>query len=114
VFAGVDLSKCEQLCRLAADVTLHPGEYAAHEGDGRTLFGVIEGKLEVTATVCLRRRAAQPREASRRRRWRRQYGGSFCAPVLAGCGPILAGVMAASILDAPPCEKAGILSGCLA
>jgi thioredoxin reductase (NADPH) len=51
VFASLDAATCERLCRAAADITLGPGEYAAHEGDDRALFGVLEGRMEVVRTV---------------------------------------------------------------
>jgi thioredoxin reductase (NADPH) len=46
VFESLDPSAREHLCRVAADVTLSPGEYAAHEGDERALFGLLEGRIE--------------------------------------------------------------------
>ncbi|MBN1527799.1 MAG: FAD-dependent oxidoreductase [Thermoleophilaceae bacterium] len=46
LFADLDLAQCEQLSRVAADVTLVPGEYAAHEGAERALFAVLEGRIE--------------------------------------------------------------------
>ncbi len=51
VFATLEPADCEQLCRVAADVSLGPGEYAAHEGDERALFGVLEGRFEVVRLV---------------------------------------------------------------
>jgi thioredoxin reductase (NADPH) len=47
VFADLDLAHCDRLCRVAADITLAPGEYAAHAGDGPALFGMLEGRIEV-------------------------------------------------------------------
>ena len=41
----------EQISRVAADVTLVEGEYAAHEGDERALFAVIEGRIEPVRIV---------------------------------------------------------------
>jgi thioredoxin reductase (NADPH) len=46
VFADLDPAACAQLCRAAADISLAPGEYAAHQGDGRALFGLLEGRIE--------------------------------------------------------------------
>src|SRR5437773_10350653 len=46
IFAGLDSGARERLSRVAADVSLMPGEYAAHEGDERALFAVLEGRLE--------------------------------------------------------------------
>jgi thioredoxin reductase (NADPH) len=45
LFAGLDDAQRQQLSRLAADVTLAAGEYAAHEGDPRALFAVLEGRI---------------------------------------------------------------------
>ena len=50
-FAAVNPADCEGLCRTVGDVTLQPGEFAAHEGDDRALFGVIEGRAEVVRLV---------------------------------------------------------------
>jgi thioredoxin reductase (NADPH) len=46
LFAGLDLAQREQLSRVAADVSLVAGEYAAHAGDERALFAVLEGRIE--------------------------------------------------------------------
>jgi thioredoxin reductase (NADPH) len=51
VFADLELVDCDRLCRVAADLTLVPGEYASHEGDRPALFGVLEGRLEVVRLV---------------------------------------------------------------
>ena len=51
VFAGLDPTDCERLCRVAADISLGPGEFAAHDGDERALFGVLEGRIEVVMLV---------------------------------------------------------------
>lgn len=51
VFADLEPDVCEQLCRVAANITLAPGEYAAHEGDGPVLFGLLEGRIEVVRLV---------------------------------------------------------------
>jgi thioredoxin reductase (NADPH) len=51
VFAALDPADCERLCRVAADISLNPGEYAVHEGDERALFGVLEGRMEVASVV---------------------------------------------------------------
>ena len=37
--------------RAAADITLAPGEYAAHEGSERALFAVLEGRIEAVKLV---------------------------------------------------------------
>jgi thioredoxin reductase (NADPH) len=47
VFADVDQGELDRLVRLAADISLVPGEFAVHEGDGRALFGVLTGRIEV-------------------------------------------------------------------
>ena len=51
VFADLGHVERERLARVAADITLVPGEFAVHEGDARALFGVLEGRLEVLRRV---------------------------------------------------------------
>ncbi len=51
VFAALDAAGRDRLSRVAADITLGPGEYAAHEGDERALFAVLEGRIEAVKTV---------------------------------------------------------------
>ena len=51
VFAALDPADCERLCRVAADISLGPGEYAVHDGDERALFGVLEGRIEAVKVV---------------------------------------------------------------
>jgi thioredoxin reductase (NADPH) len=46
IFAALDQPELERLSRVAADIRLLAGEYAAHLGDERALFAVIEGKIE--------------------------------------------------------------------
>src|SRR5215211_829351 len=46
LFAALDPAQREQLCRVAADVRLVAGEYAAHEGSERALFAVLEGLIQ--------------------------------------------------------------------
>jgi thioredoxin reductase (NADPH) len=46
LFADLDPAQHEQLSRVAADVRLVAGEYAAHEGGERALFAVLEGRIE--------------------------------------------------------------------
>jgi thioredoxin reductase (NADPH) len=46
LFAVLDPAQREQLCRVAADLRLAAGEYAAHEGGERALFAVLEGRIE--------------------------------------------------------------------
>ena len=38
IFAGLEEAQRERLSLAAADISLMPGEYAAHEGDDRALF----------------------------------------------------------------------------
>jgi thioredoxin reductase (NADPH) len=51
IFAGLAEGQCERLCRAAADVVLQPGEYAAHPGGERALFGVLSGRIEAVNVV---------------------------------------------------------------
>ena len=51
VFAALDADGRERLSRVAADITLVPGEYAAHEGAERALFAVLEGRIEPVKLV---------------------------------------------------------------
>src|ERR671936_506239 len=51
VFAGLDSSARERLSRAAADISLAPGEYAAHEGDERALFALLDGRIEAVKLV---------------------------------------------------------------
>jgi thioredoxin reductase (NADPH) len=51
VLAVLDSDDRERLARVAADITLAPGEYAAHEGDERALFAVLEGQIEAVRVV---------------------------------------------------------------
>ena len=51
VFAELEPAAQERLARAAADINLPAGEYAAHEGDGRALFAVLEGKIEPVKAV---------------------------------------------------------------
>ena len=46
LFAGLDSSQREQLSRVAADINLADGEYAADQGSERALFAVLSGKIE--------------------------------------------------------------------
>ena len=51
LFAGLGAAERERLARAAADISLVNGEYAAHEGDERALFAVLEGSIEVVRLV---------------------------------------------------------------
>ena len=66
VFACLDTSERERVCRAAADISLSAGEFAAHEGDERALFAVLEGQIEATRMVdgIHRRSAFATRETS--------------------------------------------------
>ena len=51
VFAGLDGKSREHLARVAADISLLPGEFAAHEGDERSLYAVLEGRVEAVKSA---------------------------------------------------------------
>jgi thioredoxin reductase (NADPH) len=51
IFAGLDVGACERLARVAADITLVAGEWAAPEGSERALFAVLEGRIEAVKLV---------------------------------------------------------------
>jgi thioredoxin reductase (NADPH) len=51
VLANLDHAARERLARAAADISLVPGEYAAHEGGERALFAVLEGRIEPVKLV---------------------------------------------------------------
>ena len=51
VFSCLDTADRERVCRVAADISLSAGEFAANEGDERALFAVLEGKIEATRLV---------------------------------------------------------------
>src|SRR5829696_4323543 len=51
VFAELAEADRERLARAAADLTLAPGEYAAHEGADRALFAVLDGTIEAVKLV---------------------------------------------------------------
>ena len=51
LFAALDSAEREHLSRVAADISLAPGEYAAHEGDERALFALLEGRIEPVKLV---------------------------------------------------------------
>ena len=46
LFGGLDADQREQLSRLAADISLVAGEYAAPQGSEPALFAVLEGRIE--------------------------------------------------------------------
>ena len=51
VFADLEPADCERLCRVAADISLAPGEHGVYEGDEPALFGLLEGRIEVIKLV---------------------------------------------------------------
>ena len=51
VFAGLSDADRQRLSRVAADISLLPGEYAAQEGDERALFAVLEGRIDAVKTT---------------------------------------------------------------
>src|SRR3712207_723087 len=51
LFGQLDPGQLERLSRVAADVSLVAGEYAAHEGAERALFAVLDGRIEPTRLV---------------------------------------------------------------
>ncbi len=51
LFAALDAEQCERISRVAADVSLVAGEYAAHEGAERALFAVLGGRIEPVRLV---------------------------------------------------------------
>ncbi len=51
LFAALGPVERDRLSRVAADVSLAPGEYAAQEGDERALFAVLEGRIEAVKLV---------------------------------------------------------------
>lgn len=51
IFAALGPGERERLARAAADVRLAPGEYAAHPGDDRALFGLLDGHIDAVQIV---------------------------------------------------------------
>ena len=51
IFAELGAADRERLSRAAADISLVPGEYAVHEGGGRALFALLEGRIEAVKLV---------------------------------------------------------------
>src|SRR5690348_6424092 len=51
IFADLHQAAREPLARVAADITLAPGEFAVHEGGSRALFGFLDGRIEVRRIV---------------------------------------------------------------
>src|SRR3954454_3316076 len=50
-FAALDTGERERLSRVAADIGLVSGEYAANEGDERAIFAVLDGRIEAVKAV---------------------------------------------------------------
>jgi thioredoxin reductase (NADPH) len=50
-FAALATAEREQLSRVAADIGLVAGEYAANEGDERAIFAVLKGRIEAVKSV---------------------------------------------------------------
>ena len=51
VFAALEPADLERLCRIAADISLGPGEYAVHDGDPPALLALLEGRIEAVKVV---------------------------------------------------------------
>jgi len=51
VFAALSRADRERLARVAADINLRPGEFAAQEGDEQALFALLEGRIEAVKAV---------------------------------------------------------------
>ena len=51
IFAGLEAEARERLARVAADITLGEGEYAAHAGSDPALFGLLAGRIEAVQTT---------------------------------------------------------------
>jgi thioredoxin reductase (NADPH) len=51
LFSTLRASELEYLADSVEDIRLMPGEYVAHEGEGRFLIAVVEGKTEMTKVV---------------------------------------------------------------
>jgi thioredoxin reductase (NADPH) len=51
IFAALGPAERDRISRAAADITLAPGEYAAHEGSERALFAVLEGRIQPVKLV---------------------------------------------------------------
>jgi thioredoxin reductase (NADPH) len=51
IFTDLASPACERLSRVAADISLVAGEYAAHEGDERALFALLDGRIEAVKVV---------------------------------------------------------------
>src|SRR6185295_4159778 len=48
LFSTLGQSELNYLAKTVPDIYVMPGEYVAHEGEGRALIVVVEGKFELT------------------------------------------------------------------
>src|SRR5262249_44758432 len=48
---GIEPGDCQRLCRNVADISVKTGEYVCHEGDHRSLFGILEGRFEAVRLI---------------------------------------------------------------
>lgn len=51
VFAAVSPVDRDRLARVAADISLVPGQYAVQEGDERAPFALLEGRIPAAAAT---------------------------------------------------------------
>lgn len=51
IFQGLDDATVASICRIAADVTIHAGEYALHEGGEPALAALLEGRIDAVKLV---------------------------------------------------------------
>ncbi len=51
IFASLEPEERERLARVAEDVRLSPGEFAANEGEERALFALLEGRIEAVRLI---------------------------------------------------------------
>ncbi len=50
-FANLEAADLEWLCRVCADISLSPGEFAVHDGDSPALLALLEGRIDVVKSV---------------------------------------------------------------
>ena len=51
LFSNLPDSELERLSQNVADISVQPGEYVVHEGEGRALFIAVEGRFDVTKVI---------------------------------------------------------------
>lgn len=51
LFSELGEAELERLAKRSADIHLLPGEYGAHEAEGRALIAVLEGEAKVTKSI---------------------------------------------------------------